>query len=390
MRKVYLFNMSDRIGHIFMEPFIVRNTLGEDIIFGLDPDQKIINHSAIDFVSRDFPFRKMSNFSEIFKEFFRHYHYNKKPLEAVLNGETISIVGSSPYIPHLINSLHKKHPDVSTVKYFSLNEEDYIRGQELERYLGIPKGAKFITLHIREGNFLSSYVDASKDWSHHDIRDCTVDYLYPTIDFLLQEGYWVIRIGDPGSTPLPAHYRTKQVIDLPHTHQSLVFGFADIWFCTQCAFMLTSGSGPVAIAHTSGSTYPPIVTFNQIPIYTPLSIYRAHDIFTPKLIYSEKRKRILSYEEMRILAIDKFSTTQQYAEAGLSVIENSKEDILSAAKEMINHLRGKDIPLSENTLRFLKIAKYHHDLKSILGEYDCDFRLRIAQSFIEHHPEFIV
>jgi hypothetical protein len=74
----------------------------------------------------------------------------------------------------------------------TLSAEHRERGQRLLRELGVPEGAWFVGLHVREGS------DRMRD-----VRNSDIATYRPAIEEIAKRGGWVLRVGDPKMRPLP-------------------------------------------------------------------------------------------------------------------------------------------------------------------------------------------
>jgi putative glycosyltransferase (TIGR04372 family) len=118
-----------------------------------------------------------------------------------------------------------------------LTTDDMTRGYEWLRRQGVPAGAWFATLHVRESN----------NWDHATGRNVALSDYFPAIGEIVARGGWVVRMGNPQMTPMPP---MPHVIDYAHSPDRadwldvFLFGAAGVAICTQ--------SGPAEVPPTFG------------------------------------------------------------------------------------------------------------------------------------------
>lgn len=201
---------------------------------------------------------------------------------------------------------------------FSLTEEEELAGQCLRSNLGIPPDAKVVTLHVREGGYLPNL-------NYHSFRDADINNYLSAIKFLIDQGYYVVRIGDKTMKPLGDV--SAKFIDGPFSKEYC--DFFDPYFIAQSEFYIGMLSGPLNIAQAF--EVPTLVVNGQI---CAMACVYYKGIFCPKKIYSKNLKRFLSYPEIAQSPIVDTYRAEDFAERGLEFIENTSEEILLATKEM--------------------------------------------------------
>lgn len=213
--------------------------------------------------------------------------------------------------------------------------EEHERGRQILRSMGIEPGRPFVCFHSRD----KAYLDvlhahrSRKEWAYHDYRDCAIENYLPAVRRLAEQGVFALRMGSVAEKPLGAE--PPGVIDYVTRFRS---DFADIYLLAHCKFMLASTSGVCVL--------PPI--FN-IPValanFTPLgyAAWSAHDLFIPKT-YRDTDGRTLSYREIMNRGASMWLKGEQFAQAGIEVVENTADEITELAEEMNARLDGRWTP----------------------------------------------
>ena len=149
------------------------------------------------------------------------------------------------------------------------------RGLSFLRSYGFKADDWFVCIHIREredGSFRNSKIKLYIDAIHEITR----------------RGGWVVRIGNNHSIPLP---NMERVID--YSQISNQSHFLDTFFLAECLFSIQTTSGPSRIPILYGK---PLIQADWFPIRH--TVQSSKDIFIPKLIYSNKLQRLLTFSEL--------------------------------------------------------------------------------------------
>lgn len=213
----------------------------------------------------------------------------------------------------------------------SLSESDYQRGWECLTSLGVPRGSWFVCVHCREDGYLGD-VDQS-------MRNADIFNYLPAMEEIVRQGGWVIRMGDPSMKPIPSRGR---IID--YAHLPVKSDWMDVFLCASCKFFLGSNSGLSCLASVFGV---PSANANFAPISAILP-YGPQDVGIPKLIWSIKEERFLTFKEIFDSPISIHRQDSLYAQAGVKAVENSPEDIKDLAVEMLEKIEKKFIYSAED------------------------------------------
>jgi putative glycosyltransferase (TIGR04372 family) len=247
------------------------------------------------------------------------------------------------------------------------NEDEAWGTSELER-LGLQKGQWFVCVHVREG----SYIPKNETIQSH--RNASITNTIPAIKEIVRRGGVCVRMGDPGMTPLP---KITGVID--YAHHSMKSARLDIVLCAKARFFLGCTSG---LSFVSAAFGIPIAHANMVPVET-LGI-RYCDLSIPKLLWSESSERYMRFDEIMDSKAGGYFFTHQYQKAGLRVEENSPEDILDLASEMLDRLEGRFVATSED-------SKLHDAYLSLFrpGHYSYGADSRLCLGFLRRHRDLL-
>jgi putative glycosyltransferase (TIGR04372 family) len=242
------------------------------------------------------------------------------------------------------------------------------RGWATLRGLGVPDGAWFAALHVREPGFF--YEDVP--WNHNRHRNGRVEDYRLAIEAITARGGWVLRMGDPSMKPLPP---MPQVVD--YALSEVRSKEMDVFGLSQCRFFVGTASGPMNVAR---AFCVPVLATNYFPAGTwPFS---AGDLFIHKLHRAKDGGRWLSLEEALRPPLLACWNPIVYEKHGIEVVDNSPEDIRDATEEMLDLLDGIDTPSQADVMARKRYR--------FLGDpYGLGFLLPVARSFLAHHPHLL-
>jgi len=314
-KLIYIIPLVDRIGEIATQTWRLRQIFDTEkydttvITYPLEHKPRT-NKAFYNIAVRDLNVLHADN-----KDLFE-FDFTTKKFPFIVKDSDFEYSFISSYSPIIGFKLHSQQkPDF----YFKLTDFENQKGEQLMDKMGIPRTAKIVTLHVRESGYLRMY-------SYHDYRNADVANYIPAIQYLIDHGYYVIRIGDKSM---------KRIVNAPHQFIDAPFHsdyseLVDPFFISKSKFLITCPSGPLTVAW--GFNISVLMTDCIIPTgFSPQK-----DISIYKKLYSKKLKRNLTYEEVLMSPITDYYRTEFYKDAGIELIDNTPEEILMATKEMIN------------------------------------------------------
>jgi putative glycosyltransferase (TIGR04372 family) len=212
---------------------------------------------------------------------------------------------------------------------FSLSaEERAIFRRRMAQIYGLPEDAWFVLLHVREPGFHAGW------HKHHaGTRNADIQRYASIVDFIVNEGGWVVRGGDPSMTPFSPHERVIDYATSPNRSPEM-----DIYLCAECAYFVGTNSG--------FSLVPPIFGKRcALTNWSPIGIpnWYLDDIYIPKLVRKVSEKRYLTYSEM----YDSFAGWSQFArdfeKSDFVMEDNSAEDLREAVEELHDEIFEKTL-----------------------------------------------
>ncbi len=265
-------------------------------------------------------------------------------------------------------AFHNLWEDEGRPPLLKLDDAHREKGWDVLRKHGVPEGAWFAPLHVRESGFF----DEDVEWSGNFLRNAHIETYFPAIREITGRGGWVLRLGDASMAPLP---EMDRVID--YAHSDFKSDWMDIFLIAEGRFYFGMASGPSSAAVAFGT---PTLGTNWFHL-GPWP-YCSGDIFIHKLLRSVEDGRILSIAES--LAPTLFGALEPlfFEKIGLEALDNTPEEILEATREMLDGLEGK-LVYSKDDERTQAAFRRQAD------PYGIEIRSRAARGFLERHPELI-
>lgn len=201
----------------------------------------------------------------------------------------------------------------------------------------------FVCFHARD----SAYLDRlyKKEDNYHKFRNGNILNYLKAVHYVTKQGGYAVRMGANVKQSL-SHVNNPKIIDYATNYRS---EFGDVYLSARCKFFIGDGCGINQVAQIF---HTPLVWVNVIPLENPP--WSSRDIFIPKKIWSHKKKRILTFNEIIDLGLSNAWTTEEYDQADVEVLENTSKEIFDVVREMNQRLDGTWISTAEDEKLQLK------------------------------------
>jgi len=273
------------------------------------------------------------------------------------------------YFWEIAGKTYKRWQDEGRGPLFTLPPEIEARGWAALHGAGVPEGAWFVALHVREGRW-----DGRNAGLHGGVLNADIASYFIAIDEITRRGGWVIRMGDPSMRPLPS---LPNVID--YCHSDLRADWMDIFVAARCRFMVGTSSGPAYIPPLYGA--PSVLTNWWPPAQRP---WHASDIFIPKMLRRRADGQYLTLGETLSEPFSYCHSLGYLADhEGIRVEDSDPEIIRSAVEEMFARL---DRSVSADT----EISELRLRADQIYGSHAVFGMGQLAGEFLRRHSNFIV
>ena len=150
-----------------------------------------------------------------------------------IGGYKKNIIHSSINRDRDINNLLEKYPP-----FLKFKNSDQIKGIEILQKLGVKKNKEFVILAIRDSSYLETKFP-DKNWSYHDFRNAKIETYRKAIMYIIEKGYYVIRIGSIVNQKI--NILSDKFID--YANSDFQSDFMDIFLAKNCKFCLGTDSG---------------------------------------------------------------------------------------------------------------------------------------------------
>lgn len=251
----------------------------------------------------------------------------------------------------------------------TLTDKERADGHAALHDAGIPAGAWFATLHIREGGFKRAQGRALQESGLN--AECST-YL-PAIEAVIERGGCVVRIGDPDMSPLPA---MPGLFD--YAHSPLKSAAMDLFLLGGCRFFIGTSSGPAYVPPLFGI---PCALTNWYP--TGSRPFNGRDIYIPKLFRAGKPPRVLRFEDMFVPPIGYALHYVNATEMSLSAISNTPEEICEVVLELLDRIDNKLSYSSED-------RSLQKTFEAVAETNFCFGNARMGRAFLQRHKNLLI
>lgn len=217
---------------------------------------------------------------------------------------------------------HEERPPL-----LQLDMQDYAPERAALGRLGLPDGAWYVGLHVRDGGFYQEGQSAANAYRSADIED-----YFDAIREITARGGYVIRLGDKSMRKIP---RMEHVIDYPHTR--LKSDRMDVFLFATSRFIIGTTSGLTGMAQAFGT---PMLLINCLS--SDWQFWHAKTDFMTKRLWSCAEKRHLSLgETFRQPLQAALVKSYLIKRMGYEPHPNSPQEILAAVRYKLDVLEGK-------------------------------------------------
>ncbi len=251
---------------------------------------------------------------------------------------------------------------------FTLSEDQLENGWDTLEQLGIRRTDWFVTLHVREAGYYKEQALGPNALSLH--RNADIQTYDKAIEWILQQGGWVIRLGDPSMSAAPFNH--KKFID--YARSSVRSDEMDIFLIAASRYLLATNSGPMCLAAIFG-------TITGVTNYLPLGMppLSPRNLFLPRMLWWREKRRFLTFSEMLNVPFRMANRHHLFAlsleKLGIDLIPNTSDEILALTQEL--HCAAANVlpPAHPNEDR----------LREIFRQHNCHYISRISPAFLNKH-----
>ncbi len=193
------------------------------------------------------------------------------------------------------------------------------------RNMGVDPHRPIVCVHARESGYWGRTGDPT-----HSTKNADIESFIPSIRYLTENGYQVVRLGDPSM---------KRLADMPHVfdyaHSPEKDDYVDLYLLKNAAFLLCTSSGPFTVASMFGT---PVLMTNWVtPHILP---FLPRDIILMKNFKWRDTGKAMTFEDALKLDYAEFGY-YNFQRKNVTCTDNTPEEILAATKEMLEALNAK-------------------------------------------------
>jgi putative glycosyltransferase (TIGR04372 family) len=204
---------------------------------------------------------------------------------------------------------------------FSKKSEDILTRLNVDRY------RKIVCIHVRDSAF-------HNDKKRRTYRNSNIENYYGTINYLLDKGYYVFRLGLIAEKKMQIF--RKNFFDLPYLISSSEIEFFQFYLVEKCEFFIASESGP---QYLPWFKFKPTLFTNVFKFFYMTSP-NINCRYTFRKIFDKKNNKYLSLKKYLNFPY-KYHDVNRYYD-NLSFIENTSKELLESVIEFeINYLNDK-------------------------------------------------
>ena len=197
--------------------------------------------------------------------------------------------------------------------------------------LGIKKLDKIVCLHVRDSAYLSSITNGG-DFSYHDFRDAKIESYKQAVEYLISQGYKVVRIG--ANTNQNLEIDDPNYFDFCLQRDQVHGDLLEVFILSVCQFFIANFGGPYGVAAMLDT---PTLVVNGVPIQHP---YMKYGRFIPKRLFQDESEvNLLDVCAGKPLSEDNNApiylsfNSAVFEQYGYHYIENTEDEILQAVVE---------------------------------------------------------
>jgi putative glycosyltransferase (TIGR04372 family) len=182
---------------------------------------------------------------------------------------------------------------------------------------GWTPGEAFVVFLIRDTAFQDQFLPKSRNWDYHNYRNSEIKTYIPAMDWLTQQGVWVLRMGKIAKDPL--NINNKFIIDYATNQDGS--DLLDIWLFANSNAIISTGSG---LDYLGGIYRVPILLINYLPLSYLYSFFAG--ICVPKKLFWKNNGIQLSISQM---LSHSFLRSEDYLNKEIEIQDLNENEIMS-------------------------------------------------------------
>jgi putative glycosyltransferase (TIGR04372 family) len=299
-------------------------------------------------------------------------------IEALLTvpiGTCLPMKGKTPYLDIAANIIEAERVRLELDQsLFQLKDEHHEMGIQVLNKLGLPKGAWYVTIHVREPGYRGETIEGTEELCRNANP---LNYL-KACEAVTNAGGWVFRLGDSSMTPMP---KMPQVID--YALMDIQSDWMDVFLGATCRFLIGTASGPLRIPRYFGV---PVLLTNCAHFIQYYSLLE-QDLYLPRLLKSKNSKKFFSFEENMSPPLGMFEF-KKLLEEELECLENTPNELEEATIEMLERTgEGSTLESNQNLQKSFKLLAEKCGQK--YGGHEVKAFAPISREFLKKYSDLL-
>ena len=270
----------------------------------------------------------------------------------------------------------------STVPSLRFSDREIRRGLRFLANIGLPEGAPFVCLNVRDSAYLSKTYPAN-EWSYHDYRDSSIENYLLAANTLTERGYYVFRMGAIVESPMP----TSNPMVIDYASNGMRSEFLDIFLGAHCAFCISSGTGFDAIPYMFRR---PIAYVNIVPEGICMT-FSNRFILLFKDHYDISTGLRMSLRSIFSADVAFSMNTLDFRQKNIELRQNSSSQIQEAVVEMMDLLEGNFVDTKSSQAAQLRFRELFGSLvaTSEIAQHG-QFKARYSAQELQKDPNWLM
>lgn len=244
-------------------------------------------------------------------------------------------------------------------------EEDKIKAAKILA-AHIPVDQKFVALHVRDLGFYGN--------PHQNTRNADIDTYKDAILYLIDQGYAVIRIGDPSMKTIDHLVNECGTMLFDYAHSGIRSPMMDGYLLSQCDFLIGLASGP--------SSIPPLFGINTVLInwYNAATgaYYMPGDLTTFKIFTYKDSGKPVPFVDLFKPPYSKNPPRPVLEAAGVTLIDTPSEDILATVCEFVEQRNSPPSALQDKAQDHIRPENWAYGARG-----------RFSNTILKQYPDLI-
>ena len=213
--------------------------------------------------------------------------------------------------------------------HLAFSESEVHRAEHELVKLGIDPQKPYVCLVVRDGGHYASKGDIES--AGYDILNFDIDTFIPAAEFLVSEGFQVVRMGSGSEKPFSR--LSTGVID--YAHSPYRSEFLDVYIAGTCSFAVSTQTGPDAVC----------MLFRRPVLYVDVTRFSQFFFGMKAATWAPVRLmkdgRVLPLSEIINSDIAWFKDPNDFATNGVTQQKSSPEELLQLVQSYVDCMRGK-------------------------------------------------